>query len=198
MDSNITTLITALVLYEYGTGPIKGFAVTFSLGILTSVFAALVLTRLLYEHLPGRPSRRRACRSRLQELLRVRNHPAGYQLRLPRASATSPSASRSLLIGVSLAAIPCRRHPHGHRLRGRHRGAAPVRSRARSVEEGGIRGVAEACGIAGRHRGALRRGDRARVPAALPRGGRASRGRRHELPGARTRTALGSRRCRPP
>jgi preprotein translocase subunit SecD len=53
MDSNITTLITALVLYEYGTGPIKGFAVTFSLGIVTSVFAALVLTRLLYAIYPG-------------------------------------------------------------------------------------------------------------------------------------------------
>ncbi|HEX5064761.1 MAG TPA: protein translocase subunit SecD [Myxococcota bacterium] len=53
MDSNITTLITALVLYEYGTGPIKGFAVTFSLGILTSVFAALVLTRLLFGIYPG-------------------------------------------------------------------------------------------------------------------------------------------------
>jgi preprotein translocase subunit SecD len=53
MDSNVTTLITALVLYEYGTGPIKGFAVTFSLGIVTSVFAALVLTRLLYAIYPG-------------------------------------------------------------------------------------------------------------------------------------------------
>jgi len=53
MDSNITTLITALVLYEYGTGPIKGFAVTFSLGIVTSVFTALVLTRLLYAIYPG-------------------------------------------------------------------------------------------------------------------------------------------------
>jgi preprotein translocase subunit SecD len=53
MDSNITTLITALVLYEYGTGPIKGFAVTFSLGILTSVFAALVLTRLMLAVYPG-------------------------------------------------------------------------------------------------------------------------------------------------
>jgi preprotein translocase subunit SecD len=53
MDSNVTTMITALVLYEYGTGPIKGFAVTFSLGIVTSVFAALVLTRLLYAIYPG-------------------------------------------------------------------------------------------------------------------------------------------------
>jgi preprotein translocase subunit SecD len=53
LDANITTLITAIILYTYGTGPIKGFAVTLSVGILTSVFAALVLTRLLYEIKPG-------------------------------------------------------------------------------------------------------------------------------------------------
>ena len=41
LDANITTLITALILFEYGTGPIKGFAVTLSVGIVTSVFAAL-------------------------------------------------------------------------------------------------------------------------------------------------------------
>ncbi len=53
LDANITTLITAIILYEYGTGPIKGFAVTLSVGILTSVFAALVLTRLLFSLYPG-------------------------------------------------------------------------------------------------------------------------------------------------
>jgi preprotein translocase subunit SecD len=53
LDANITTLITALVLFEYGTGPIKGFAVTLSVGILTSVFSALVVTRVLYELYPG-------------------------------------------------------------------------------------------------------------------------------------------------
>jgi preprotein translocase subunit SecD len=54
LDANITTLMTAIVLYEYGTGPIKGFAVTLSIGILTSVFAALVVTRLLFDfHLRG-------------------------------------------------------------------------------------------------------------------------------------------------
>ena len=53
MDANITTLITALVLYEYGTGPIKGFAVTLSIGIVTSVVAALVITRILFAFHPG-------------------------------------------------------------------------------------------------------------------------------------------------
>jgi preprotein translocase subunit SecD len=53
LDANITTLITAIVLFEYGTGPIKGFAVTLSIGIVTSVFSALVITRLLYSIYPG-------------------------------------------------------------------------------------------------------------------------------------------------
>jgi len=53
MDSNITTIGTALVLYEYGTGPVKGFAVALSIGILTNVFAALAVTRVLYEIYPG-------------------------------------------------------------------------------------------------------------------------------------------------
>lgn len=53
LDANITTFITAIILYEYGTGPIKGFAVTLSIGILTSVFAALVITRLLFMVYPG-------------------------------------------------------------------------------------------------------------------------------------------------
>jgi protein-export membrane protein SecD len=53
LDANITTLITALVLFEFGSGPIKGFAVTLSVGILTSVFSALVITRLLYDLKPG-------------------------------------------------------------------------------------------------------------------------------------------------
>jgi preprotein translocase subunit SecD len=53
LDSNITSLIAAVVLYQYGTGPIKGFAVTLSVGIVTSVFAAIVVTRALYDWKPG-------------------------------------------------------------------------------------------------------------------------------------------------
>jgi len=53
LDANITTLLTALVLFEYGTGPIKGFAVTLSIGVVTSVFAALVITRILFDLYPG-------------------------------------------------------------------------------------------------------------------------------------------------
>ena len=46
-DANITTLIAAIVLFAFGTGPIKGFAVTLSLGIISSMFTAIVLTRAL-------------------------------------------------------------------------------------------------------------------------------------------------------
>ncbi len=47
MDSNLTTLIVAVILYAVGTGPIKGFAVTLSVGILTSMFTAILGTRAL-------------------------------------------------------------------------------------------------------------------------------------------------------
>ena len=47
MDANITTLIVAVILYTIGTGPVKGFAVTLSIGILTSMFTAIMVTRAL-------------------------------------------------------------------------------------------------------------------------------------------------------
>jgi preprotein translocase subunit SecD len=46
IDSNLTTLIAAILLFQFGSGPIKGFAVTLSIGIITSMFTALMLTRL--------------------------------------------------------------------------------------------------------------------------------------------------------
>ncbi len=50
LDANITTFITGAVLYSYGSGPIKGFAVTLMIGIFTSVFTALVVTRLVFDY----------------------------------------------------------------------------------------------------------------------------------------------------
>lgn len=47
LDSNITTLIAAVILFYFGTGTVKGFAVTLSIGILSSMFSAIVLTRLM-------------------------------------------------------------------------------------------------------------------------------------------------------
>ncbi|MCX6647105.1 MAG: MMPL family transporter, partial [bacterium] len=48
-DSNITTIMSAVVLYNLGTGPIRGFAVTLSLGVLVSMFSAITVTRLFIE-----------------------------------------------------------------------------------------------------------------------------------------------------
>jgi len=47
LDANITTLLTAVILYAIGTGPVRGFAVTLSLGIITSMFTAIIFTRSL-------------------------------------------------------------------------------------------------------------------------------------------------------
>ncbi|MGD8377781.1 MAG: protein translocase subunit SecD [Acidobacteriota bacterium] len=56
LDSNLTTLISAVALYSYGTGPIKGFAVTLSVGILANVFTAVFVSRLLFDlYLGSRP-----------------------------------------------------------------------------------------------------------------------------------------------
>lgn len=49
LDSNVTTLIAALVLFQFGTGPVRGFATILSIGILSSMFTALVVTRLLLD-----------------------------------------------------------------------------------------------------------------------------------------------------
>jgi preprotein translocase subunit SecD len=48
VDANITTLITALILFQFGTGPVRGFAVTLSIGIVASFFSALFVTRTLF------------------------------------------------------------------------------------------------------------------------------------------------------
>ena len=52
-DSNITTLIAAIMLFGFGTGPIKGFAITLSLGIVTSMFTAIMVSRGVINHFYG-------------------------------------------------------------------------------------------------------------------------------------------------
>jgi preprotein translocase subunit SecD len=49
LDANITTLIAAVVLYAYGTGAIKGFAITISIGILASMLSAIIGTHGIYD-----------------------------------------------------------------------------------------------------------------------------------------------------
>jgi SecD/SecF fusion protein len=51
IDSNVTTILTGIVLYIFGSGPIKGFATTLVIGILTSMFTAIFITRLIYDSL---------------------------------------------------------------------------------------------------------------------------------------------------
>ena len=50
LDSNITTFLSGVILFQFGTGPIKGFAVTLCLGILTTVITAVYLTRIYYDN----------------------------------------------------------------------------------------------------------------------------------------------------
>jgi len=50
MDANITTIIAAVVLFQFGTGPVKGFAVTLTIGILASLFTAIVVTRIIFDY----------------------------------------------------------------------------------------------------------------------------------------------------
>ena len=54
VDSHVTTLITAAALFLFGTGPVKGFAVTLSLGVAINLFSALVGTRVVYDYLTTR------------------------------------------------------------------------------------------------------------------------------------------------
>ncbi len=50
LDANVTTLIAALVLFQFGTGPVRGFAVTLSIGIIASLFTAIFVTRVVFDY----------------------------------------------------------------------------------------------------------------------------------------------------
>ncbi|MFQ5630071.1 MAG: protein translocase subunit SecD [bacterium] len=50
VDANVTTFLTGLVLYQFGTGPIKGFALTLMIGIMASLFTAIVVTRIIFDY----------------------------------------------------------------------------------------------------------------------------------------------------
>jgi preprotein translocase subunit SecD len=53
LDANITTLIATLVLYQFGTGPLKGFAITLMIGIVASMYTAIVVSHLIFDFLYG-------------------------------------------------------------------------------------------------------------------------------------------------
>jgi preprotein translocase subunit SecD len=48
IDSNITTFLTGIILYQFGTGPVQGFALTLMIGIAASLFSAVFITRLVF------------------------------------------------------------------------------------------------------------------------------------------------------
>jgi len=54
VDSHVTTLITAIILFQFGTGPIKGFAVSLSMGVAINLFTALVCTKVVFDYLNAR------------------------------------------------------------------------------------------------------------------------------------------------
>jgi preprotein translocase subunit SecD len=51
IDSNITTFFTGIILYQFGTGPVQGFALTLMIGIVASLFSALIVARVLFDYL---------------------------------------------------------------------------------------------------------------------------------------------------
>jgi preprotein translocase subunit SecD len=51
LDANVTTLIAALVLFQFGTGPVRGFAITLSIGIIASLFTAMFVSRVVFDYL---------------------------------------------------------------------------------------------------------------------------------------------------
>ena len=54
MDSNVTTLVTSMILFMFGTGPVQGFAVTLSIGILASMFSSIFVTRVIFDFVTKR------------------------------------------------------------------------------------------------------------------------------------------------
>ncbi|MCR4438572.1 MAG: protein translocase subunit SecD [bacterium] len=54
LDSNVTTLITAVVLYQFGSGPVRGFATTLSIGLVINMYTAIVVTRMIFDYVTER------------------------------------------------------------------------------------------------------------------------------------------------
>ena len=55
IDSHLTTLIAGIFLYQFGTGPVRGFAVTLCIGIIANIFTAVYITRLVFDFITLRP-----------------------------------------------------------------------------------------------------------------------------------------------
>jgi preprotein translocase subunit SecD len=60
IDTHVTVLVSAIILYNFGTGPVRGFALSLGIGILASLFTAVFFTRLLFDLIYVAPGRRRS------------------------------------------------------------------------------------------------------------------------------------------
>ena len=49
VDSNITTFLTGIILYQFGTGPVQGFALTLMIGIIATLFGAIIISRVIFD-----------------------------------------------------------------------------------------------------------------------------------------------------
>jgi preprotein translocase subunit SecD len=54
LDAHVTTIVSALFLFQFGTGPIKGFAITLIIGLVANMFTAVVFTRMIFDAMLGR------------------------------------------------------------------------------------------------------------------------------------------------
>ncbi len=90
IDTHVTVLVSAAILYQFGTGPVKGFAVTLAIGIFASLFTAVFFTRLVFDivYMRGRKVRSR-CRTRCPGRREARSRSGGSSSSAPRWDAIS-------------------------------------------------------------------------------------------------------------
>ena len=125
LDTHVASLIAAAFLFQFGTGPIRGFATTLSIGLLTNVFTSVFVSKTLFELVLGRSRATPAQHLGTERLLMQILHNTNYDFIRWRWHALIS------LVGdhhrrPDLRAGPRRRAPR-HRLLGRHAGRAPVR-----------------------------------------------------------------------
>jgi SecD/SecF fusion protein len=100
IDANLTTFFTAIILYRFGSGAIKGFAVTLSIGILTSMFTALFLTRLIFDVM------QRYLPAQKMHMLHFLDHPKADFLGKRKIAAVISIALILLSIGTAISRGP--------------------------------------------------------------------------------------------
>ena len=132
VDANFTTFIAAVILFYLGSGPVRGFAVTLAIGIVTTVFTAFTLTRWLIARLAAPHASRRNCRTGLIQLRPGRHHAAVHV-----AGADTPSRSRRRCRSPSMALFFTDRDELRHRLPRRH--GIEVQAKGGAADPGDVR-----------------------------------------------------------